>query len=168
MQTERITMNYFVLTENSFFKLVHKEADIDIESAYLDFVRQVINLCEEKDDDYNAIALTYVEIELQFLEGFSDEINLYVKKALAFVRKVLKLIVDGKIITSAPTRRNKSSGLRWTGQNTDFIELIYGLHTKKCINDGDVLLGDMLTTFMRFLDIEKPLANCYITYRDEK
>ena len=69
MQTERITMNYFVLTENSFFKLVHKEADIDIESAYLDFVRQVINLCEEKDDDYNAIALTYVEIELQFLEG---------------------------------------------------------------------------------------------------
>lgn len=48
------------------------------------------------------------------------------------------------------------------------IELIYGLHSKKCINDGDVLLGDMLTTFMRFLDIEKPQANCYITYRDEK
>lgn len=47
------------------------------------------------------------------------------------------------------------------------IELIYGLHSKKCINDGDVLLGDMLTTFMGFLEIEKPLANCYITYRDE-
>ena len=48
------------------------------------------------------------------------------------------------------------------------IELIYGLHSKKCINDGDVLLGDMLTTFMGLLEIEKPLANCYITYRDEK
>ena len=48
------------------------------------------------------------------------------------------------------------------------IELIYGLHSKTCINDGDVLLGDMLTTFMGFLEIEKPLANCYITYRDEK
>lgn len=161
-------MNYFVLTENRFFRQVHKEEDIDINAAYLDFVRQVINLYEEKDDDYNAIALTYVEIELQFLEGFSDEINLYVKKALAFVRKVLKLIVNGKIKTSAPTRRNKSSGLRWTGQNTDFIELIYGLHTKKCINDGDVSLKDMLTTFMQFLDFEKPLANCYITYRDVK
>jgi len=39
--------------------------------------------------------------------------------------------------------RNVPSGLRWTGQNTDFIELIYGLHTKKCINDGDVSLKEM-------------------------
>jgi hypothetical protein len=87
---------------------------------------------------------------------------------LAFVQKILKLIIEGKIITSASTRRNKSLGLRWTGQNTDFIELIYGLHTKKCINDGNVSLKDMLTAFMQFLDFEKPLANCYITYRDIK
>lgn len=80
-------MNYFVLTENRFFRQVHKEEDIDIDSAYLDFVRQVINLCEEKGDDYNAIALTYVEIELQFLEGVSDEINLYVKKLWPLYRK---------------------------------------------------------------------------------
>jgi len=46
--------------------------------------------------------------------------------------------------------------------------LIYGLHTKKCINDGEVSLKDMLTTFMQFLDFEKPLTNCYITYRDVK
>ena len=26
----------------------------------------------------------------------------------------------------------------------------------------------MLTAFMLFLDFEKPLANCYITYRDIK
>ncbi len=39
---------------------------MDIDAAYSEFVSQVINLCEEKDDYYNAIALTYVELELQF------------------------------------------------------------------------------------------------------
>lgn len=62
-------MNYFVLTGNRFFRQVHIEEDIYIDAAYLDFVRHVIYLCEEKGDDYNALVLTYVEIELQFLEG---------------------------------------------------------------------------------------------------
>ena len=91
---------------------------------------------------------------------------LYMRKALAFVQKILKLVTDGKIQTFPQEEKRASSGLRWTGQNTDFIELIYGLHTKKCINDGEVSLKDMLTTFMQFLDFEMPLANCYITYRD--
>lgn len=43
---------------------------MDIDAAYSEFVSQVINLCEEKDDYYNAIALTYVELELQFQKGF--------------------------------------------------------------------------------------------------
>lgn len=80
---------------------------MDIDATYSEFVRQVINLCEEKDDYYNAIALTCVEIDLQFLEGF----RLCKKNALAFVQKVFKLIMDGKIITSVPTMRTKSSGL---------------------------------------------------------
>lgn len=84
------------------------------------------------------------------------------------VQKMLKHITDGKVITFTGEEKRISCGLRWTGQNTDFIELIYGLYTKKCINDGEVSLKDMLTTFMQFLDFEMPLANCYITYRDVK
>ena len=134
----------------------------------MDYVVQVIDLCKHVDDGYNAVALTCAETELQFVSGVSVEIDLCAKKALAFVQKMLKLITDGKVISFASEEKNAPSGLRWTGQNTDFIELIYGLHTKKCINEGDVSLKDMLTTFMQFLDFEKPLANCYITYRDVK
>ena len=161
-------MDYFILTETSLFRLIQGEEKIDPDAAYQDFVVQVINLCKQADDGYKAVALTCAETELQFVSDVTKDIDLCVKKALAFVQKMLKLITDGKIITFTHKEKKQSSGLRWTGQNTDFIELIYGLHTKKCINDGEVSLKDMLTTFMHFLDFEKPLANCYITYRDVK
>ena len=161
-------MDYFILTDNSLFRLIRGEEKIDPNAAYQDFVVQVIDLCKQADDGYKAVALTCAETELQFVSGVSAEIDLCAKKALAFVQKMLKLVTDGKMITFTNEEKRISSGLRWTGQNTDFIELIYGLHTKKCINDGEVSLKDMLTTFMQFLDFEKPLANCYITYRDVK
>ena len=161
-------MDYFILTETSLFRLIRGESEIEPNAAYQDFVVQVIELCKQPDDGYKAVALTCAETELQFVSGVTKDIDLCIKKALAFVQKMLKLITDGKIITFSQEERNVPSELRWTGQNTDFIELIYGLHTKKCINDGKVSLKDMLTTFMQFLDFEKPLANCYITYRDVK
>ena len=161
-------MDYFILTETSLFGLIRGDKNISTDAAYQDFVVQVIDLCKQADDGYKAVALTCAETELQFVSGVSEDIDLCAKKALAFVQKMLKLVTDDKIQTFAQEEKRASSGLRWTGQNTDFIELIYGLHTKKCINDGEVSLKDMLTTFMQFLDFEKPLANCYITYRDVK
>ena len=161
-------MDYFILTETSLFRLIRGEKKISPDAAYQDFVVQVIELCKQPDDGYKAVALTCAETELQFVSGVTKDIDLCVKKALAFVQKMLKLVIDGKVITFTHEEKRQSSGLRWTGQNTDFIELIYGLHTMKCINDGDVSLKDLLTTFMQFLDFEKPLANCYIPYRDVK
>ena len=161
-------MDYFILTDTSIFRLIRGEEKIDPNTAYQDFVVQVIELCKQPDDGYKAVALTCAETELQFVSGVSEDIDLCAKKALAFVQKMLKLVTDGKMITFTNEEKRISSGLRWTGQNTDFIELIYGLHSMKCINDGEVSLKDMLTAFMQFLDFEKPLANCYITYRDVK
>ena len=161
-------MDYFILTETSLFRLIRGKEKIDPNAAYQDFVVQVIDLCKQADDGYKAVALTCAETELQFVSGVSEDIDLCAKKALAFVQTMIKFVTDGKMITFTNEEKRTSSGLRWTGQNTDFIELIYGLHTKKCINDGEVSLKDILTTFMQFLDFEKPLANCYITYRDVK
>jgi len=152
---KRIAMDYFILTETSLFRLIRGEKKISPDAAYQDFVVQVIELCKQPDDGYKAVALTCAETELQFVSGVTKDIDLCVKKALAFVQKMLKLFTDGKVITFTHEEKRQSSGLRWTGQNTDFIELIYGLHTMKC-------------TFMQFLDFEKPLTNCYITYRDVK
>ena len=145
-------MDYFILTETSLFRLIRGKEKIDPNAAYQDFVVQVIDLCKQADDSYKAVALTCAETELQFVSGVSAEIDLCTKKALAFVQKMLKLITDGKVITFTHEEKRISSGL----------------HTKKCINDGEVSLKDMLTTFMQFLDFEKPLTNCYITYRDVK
>lgn len=161
-------MDFFILTDTSLFGLIRGDKNISTDAAYQDFVVQVIELCKQPDNGYKAVALTCAETELQFVSGVSEDIDLCAKKALAFVQKMLKLVTDDKIQTFAQEEKRASSGLRWTGQNTDFIELIYGLHTKKCINDGEVSLKDMLTMFMQFLDFEKPLANCYITYRDVK
>ena len=161
-------MDYFILTDASLFGLIRGDKNISTDAAYQDFVVQVIELCKQPDNGYKAVALTCAETELQFVSGVSEDIDLCAKKALAFVQKMLKLVTDDKIQTFAQEEKRASFGLRWTGQNTDFIELIYGLHTKKCINDGEVSLKDMLTMFMQFLDFEKPLANCYITYRDVK
>ena len=134
-------MDYFILTDNSFFRLIRGEAGIDLQTAYQEFVVQVINLCKQADDGYKAVALTYAETELQFVSGVTKDIDLCAKKALAFVQKMLKLITDGKVITFTHEEKRISSGLS---------------------------LKDMLTTFMQFLDFEKPLTNCYITYRDVK
>ena len=161
-------MDYFILTDTSIFRLIRGEEQIAPNAAYQDFVVQVIDLCKLADDGDKAVALTCAETELQFVSGVSAEIDLCAKKALAFIQKMLSLITDGKVITFTKEDKNTPSGLRWTGQNTDFIELIYGLHSMKCINDGEVSLKNMLTRFMQFLDFEKPLANCYITYRDVK
>ena len=136
-------MDYFILTETSLFGLIRGKEQISPNAAYQDFVVQVIELCKQPDDCYKTVALTCAETELQFVSGVSEEINLCAKKALAFVQKILKLVTDGKIQTFSQEEKRASSGLRWTGQNTDFIELIYGLHTKKCINDGEVSLKDI-------------------------
>ncbi|KWW27992.1 MAG: Tetracycline regulation of excision, RteC [bacterium P3] len=161
-------MDYFILTDNSLFRLINGEADVSPAEAYQDFVVQVINLCKQGDNGYKAVALTYAETELQFAKSVSDEINRYVKKAQAFIQKMQRLVTGDQPVILSHEEKQAPSGLRWTGQNTDFVELIYGLHTMKCINDGDISLKDILTSFMQFLDFEKPLANCYITYRDVK
>lgn len=162
-------MNYFMLTETRLFRLIRGDSDIDMNVAYQDFVMQVIELCKQSDNGYKAVALTYAETELLFVSGVSEEIDRCAKKALAFVQKMIHFIItDSKNIEFTEEDRKVPSGLRWTGQNTDFVELIYGLHTNKCINDGDVSLKEMLMAFMQFLDFEKPLVNCYVTYRDIK
>ena len=148
--------------------MIGGDAEINPNKAYQEFIMQVIELCKQADDGYKAVALTYAETELHFVSGVPPDIDLCAKKAQAFVQKMLRLTIEGKEISFAKGKRKVPSGLRWTGQNTDFVELIYGLHTKKCVNDGDVSLKEMLTAFMDFLDFEKPLANCYITYRDIK
>ena len=86
------------MTETDFFRRIN-EADNhnELHPAYRDFTDKVIRLCIEGMDIHRAIlALTYAETELQFHHKLSEnEANsisgLYIRKALAFVRKTQKI-----------------------------------------------------------------------------
>ena len=60
------TMNYFLLAETDFFRLINEAGDCNMEKAYTAFATQVIELCNGgMDMNLTVIALAYIEIELQ-------------------------------------------------------------------------------------------------------
>lgn len=87
-------MNYFLLAETDFFRLINEAGDCNMETAYTAFATQVIELCNGgMDMNLTVIALAYIEIELQHhpvrnLSEEKREIAAYVSKALSFVRQV--------------------------------------------------------------------------------
>ena len=164
IKQKRIAMDYFILTDNSFFRLIRGEAGIDLQTAYQDFVVQVINLCKQADDGYKAVALTYAETELQFVSGVTEDIDLCTKKALAFVQKMLSLITDNRRICFCTEERKVPSGFQWTGKKADFVELIYGLQTMGVVNDGKTNVRDLLETFNSVFGNVIPFEQCYATY----
>ena len=59
-------MNYFLLAETDFFRLINEAGDCNMETAYTAFATQVIELCNGNlDANRTIIALAYIEIELQ-------------------------------------------------------------------------------------------------------
>ena len=91
-------MNYFLLAETDFFRLINEAGDCNMETAYTAFATQVIELCNGgMDANLTVIALAYIEIELQHhpvrnLSEEKREIAAYVSKALSFVRKMQKFL----------------------------------------------------------------------------
>ena len=62
------------------------------------------------------------------------------------------------------TPMEKPSKLFWTGSKTDLIELLYALHTSKCINGGTVDIKEMASHFEYFYNVD--LGNYYHTFID--
>lgn len=97
-------MNYFLLAETDFFRLINEAGDCNMETAYTAFATQVIELCNGgMDMNLTVIALAYIEIELQHhpvrnLSEEKREIAAYVSKALSFVRRQ-----DAEIPCHAPS-----------------------------------------------------------------
>ena len=98
-------MNYFLLAETDFFRLINEAGDCNMETAYTAFATQVIELCNGgMDMNLTVIALAYIEIELQHhpvrnLSEEKREIAAYVSKALSFVRKMQKFLATPQVPT---------------------------------------------------------------------
>lgn len=160
-------MNYFLLAETDFFRLINEAGDCNMETAYTAFATQVIELCNGgMDMNLTVIALAYIEIELQHhpvrnLSEEKREIAAYVSKALSFVRKMQKFLATPQVpplISANNATETTASLLQWTGNAIDLVELIYGIDEMGCINNGNMPLKQLARSFTRYSGLSRRTA----------
>lgn len=172
-------MNYSILTGTDFFLSIHTHRECpDFEKAYHEFVEKVFDLCTECSEPKPLLlAMTYTEVELQHLcrqeetEERQDEKDLYIHKALAFIRKTLRYIsaqVPPLLSNSNLQKVPQPSPFRWTGNTVDLIEFIYGLDEMKCLNEGETAINELVAFFGSLFGLEIKDNQCYNTYADIK
>ena len=183
--SNRKNMNYLILTETEFFGLINgNDETINLNAAYGCFVKAVVELLSDNDTDGVKIALAYAENELEYHNtqylagGVKNHTDLFVRKALSFVRKMQKQISTSRLqvpplsttIHSECEKRNKDTdnipAIRWTGKASDLVELIYGVSEMGCINDGETSLKEIADYFYKMLGIQA--KGCYNIYSDIK
>ncbi len=86
----------------------------------------------------------------------NDLIHLYIEKQLYNLASAGDFINQGQNMMS----------LNWTANKTDLIELIYALHTRLAINNGNIEIKTISTCFEQFFNIE--LGEFYHTYLELK
>lgn len=176
-------MNYFLLADTEFFRCINEAGDCNMATAYMAFANQVIELCGSIHASHTAIALAYIEIELQHhpmrvLSEERKEAAAYIDKALSFVRKMQKFLSMSQVpplsttIHSECEKRNKDTGnipaMRWTGSMAELVELIYGLDAMKLVNEGETGIKELLESFCKVFGMEIKESQCYNTYADIK
>ena len=173
-------MEHLILTETEFFRLIDNPGSrTGLNAAYNEFTMAVVSLCTGAASPCHPLpALSYAETELQYhkaLQGTDTDYGVYVRKALAFVRKMLKHLVlphsQVPPLSSIPSKDEKKNDtpaeappMRWTGSTVDLIELLYGLDTLECINGGEIGMGELLAFFSRIFGLDIKNSQCYNTY----
>lgn len=172
-------MDYFILADTDFFRLINNDGDSgNLNEAYEGFVQTIIELCRTDAGVFTvAIALAYAENELQhhhtqYTSANGGHVTLFVRKALAFVRKVQKHIstnrfaqvppLSNSLHTPKETITATSPALQWTGSTLDLVELIYGLSEMGCINNGETPLKELSATLYELFGLKT--KECYRYY----
>lgn len=182
--SNRKNMNYLILTETEFFGLINgNDETINLNAAYGCFVKAVVELLSDNDTDGVKIALAYAENELEYHNtqylagGVKSHTDLFVRKALSFVRKMQKQISTNRLqvpplSTTIHSEYEKKEDerntptMRWTGKASDLVELIYGVSEMGCINDGETPLKEIADYFYKVLGVQA--KGCYNIYSDIK
>lgn len=91
----------------------------------------------------------------------------YVVKLLKAEEELLEMTVEGNRHPDLYTEGESS--LRWSGNLSDLAELIYGLHTASCINDGRCDIKEIAEGFERLFNVRLPhIYNRFIAIRNRK
>lgn len=172
-------MEHLILTETDFFRLIDNPGSTGLGTAYNEFTTTVVSLCKERESVCRTVfALSYAETELQYHDAMQEtdsSRSMYVRKALSFVRKMLKyyqvrLHRGGASEGGEKTnqRQDEAAAMRWTGSMAELVELIYGLDEMKLINGGETGIKELLARFCRMFGVEIKENQCYNTYADIK
>ena len=155
-------MNYLILTETEFFGLINgNDETINLNAAYGCFVKAVVELLSDNDTDGVA-------------GGVKSHTDLFVRKALSFVRKMQKQISTSRLqvpplspsYPSPPSAAHSVPTLKWTGNAIDLVEMIYGISEMGCINDGEIPLKELAPVLYSFFGVNS--KDCYRFYTDIK
>lgn len=177
-------MKHQLLTETKFFKLLEVTGEADcslLQEEYHTFIGRVIELSQQAHEEQETMhSLVFAETELQFHpllhSGVENSICVYVKKALAFIRKMMQQIKAGisNMLSASTSMAAKTVGrkkdgatpIRWTGKASDLVEILYGIDELGCINDGETPLKDVAAYFYNMLGVNA--KECYHIYADMK
>ena len=176
-------MEHLILTETEFFQLIDNPGSrTGLKAAYNEFTMAVVSLCTGAASPCHPLpALSYAETELQYHKALQDtdtDHGVYVRKALAFVRKMIKHLAmphsQVPPLSSVPAacpgggKAEEEPVLRWTGNLSDFVEMVYGLDSLKCINGGEAGVTELLLGFGRLFGLKLKDKQCYNAYADIK
>lgn len=170
-------MEYFILTESEFFRQIDNDSPCrELKTAYDEFVVQVIELLSGTDDLRHVFfAITYAEIELQYHASMvsmpETVLCVYIRKALTFIRKILRLLAAEvrplkSPALSNPPKETVAPAVQWTGNAIDLVEMIYGINEMGCINGGEMPLKELAPILYSFFGVEA--KDCYRFYTDIK
>ena len=184
-------MEHLILTETEFFRLIDNPGSrTGLNAAYNEFTMAVVSLCTGAASPCHPLpALSYAETELQYHKALQDadtDHGVYVRKALSFVRKMLKhlslphsqvppLSLHSQVppLSFIPSKDEKKDDtpadappMRWTGKASDLVELIYGVSEMGCINGGEASLKEIAAYFYKVFGVQA--KGCYNIFGDIK
>lgn len=170
-------MEHLILTETSFFRQIAECAcNGEMQESYNGFIAEVVSLCSGMANPAEIFfALSFAETELQYHKAMQDMDNshgVYVRKALFFVRKMLKHLgtihCEQMRLPQATQRKEKAHTppIQWTGNAIDLVEMIYGINEMGCINDGNIPLKELAPILYSFFGVNS--KDCYRFYTDIK
>jgi hypothetical protein len=131
----------------------------DLQTAYEDFTNTLI---QKMQDRFSSplelyLELIFTRIELDTLcQSCEQKTNahLYLAKALLFINAEIDIIkeqLSKSNIFAGDQAHLYLPGtpppLKWTANHIDLVELIYGLHATRSINNGDATIKQIATAF---------------------
>lgn len=163
------------LINTKFFQVVSgDDGSLNIKELYKDFTYTVFELCNNMDE------ITYIEliftlhhtnIELNSLQEQCETDNNvallhYIRKAVSFTERAIRHVVEHEEVYLKSNSEIPAKIRKWTGKIVELVEIIYGIDTKKSVENGELTTCELADYIGRMFGVE--LKDCYSAYVDMK